>query len=255
MEEKPIKYIKEQLENCTYEELQTLKEEYKSDSRKGVQNLISKTERAFEKLNKMKEEHNKRKKYELELLSHGYEYIAGIDEVGRGPLAGPVYAAAVILNPYKDIYGVRDSKKLSKEKREELSKKICEDCLCYCIASASVEEIDTLNILNATKLAMKRAIQGLKIKPQYILIDALRLEDVDIPQTGIIKGDDTSISIGAASIIAKVKRDEYMDILSTKYPQYHFESNKGYGTKEHTDAIKEYGPCEHHRRTFIKNFI
>lgn len=254
MEEKSIKYIKEKFENCTYDELQALKIEYSLDTRKGVQNLILKTERAFEKLNKIKEEYNKRKKFELALISSGRSFIAGIDEVGRGPLAGPVYAAAVILNPDKDIYGVRDSKKLSKEKREELSQKICEDCLCYCIASASVEEIDTLNILNATKLAMKRAIEGLEIKPQHILIDALRL-NIDIPQTPIIKGDDTSVSIGAASIIAKVKRDEYMDMLSVKYPQYHFDSNKGYGTQEHIEALQKYGPSEHHRRTFIKNFI
>jgi ribonuclease HII len=243
------------LENCTYEEFMEFKKELESDDRKGVKNLISRYIKKFENLEKVLQEYNNRRKYELQLIHSGFKFIAGVDEVGRGPLAGPVCAAAVILNPDIDIVGIKDSKKLSESQRQRLSDEIKSKCLAYSIEYASVEEIDEYNILNATKLAMKRAIDNLKLSPDYVLIDALTLETIDIPQFPIIKGDDLSVSIGAASIIAKVERDRYMDDMSNKYPEYFFKSNKGYGTKEHIDAIKKYGICEIHRKSFLKNII
>lgn len=255
MEENSFYKIKEILDGCIYEDFIKIKEELKEDKRKNVQQLLKKYERHYQNLDKLEQDYIKRNKYESNLIKEGYSYIAGIDEVGRGPLAGPVYAAAVILDSRKPIYGIKDSKKLSKEKREELSKKIKEESICYSIAYATVFEIDKYNILNATKLAMKRAINGLRVKPQHILIDALKLEEVSIEQTAIIKGDDISVSIGAASIIAKVERDKYMEEISLEYPQYLFEKNKGYGTSEHILAIKELGICEMHRKTFVKNFV
>lgn len=250
-----ISELEEMLSNSTYEDYVNIKALVKDDPRKNVQNLITKTEKRFQNQEKLKKEYYTRKKYELALLNQNYKYIAGVDEVGRGPLAGPVYAAAVILDLNKDIYGVKDSKKLSETQRISLSSEIKEKCLAYSIAFATIEEIDSHNILNATKLAMKRAIEGLSIRPEYILVDAIAIDGIEIPQTPIIKGDDLSVSIGAASIIAKVERDKYMEDMSSNYPQYLFDKNKGYGTKEHTDAIKEYGICELHRKTFIKNFI
>jgi ribonuclease HII len=243
------------LKNCTYEEYVELKTELSGDTRKNIINLLEKTGRRFDNFHKMIEEYNNRRKYEAELLSRNVKYIAGIDEVGRGPLAGPVYAAAVILDLDNDIYGIKDSKKLAEEQRNKLSQEIIHKCISYSIGFATVDEIDKYNILNATKLAMRRAIKGLKVEPEHILIDALKLEGINIPQTPIIKGDDLSVSIGAASIIAKVERDGVMDDIGEKYPQYLFGKNKGYGTKEHIEAIQKHGICEHHRRTFVKNFI
>lgn len=243
------------LETCTYEDYIKIKALVSEDSRKNVQTLIERTERRLKNKEKIINEYNARKKYELNLLKQNYKYIAGVDEVGRGPLAGSVYAAAVILDLNKDLYGIKDSKKLSEIQRSKLSQEIRDNCLAYSIAYASREEIDKYNILNATKLAMKRAIEGLSIKPNYILVDAVTIDDIPIPQLSIIKGDDLSVSIGAASIIAKVERDQYMDEMSGIYPQYLFNKNKGYGTREHIDAIKRYGICELHRRTFVRNFI
>lgn len=250
-----IKDLEEKLDSCSYEEFLKIKSLAVKDSRKKVQTLIEKTEKRFKNLEKLENEYNARSKYELELLNRNYKYIAGVDEVGRGPLAGPVYAAAVILDPNKKLYGIRDSKKLSEEKRNKLSEVIKEECIAYSIGVATREEIDEYNILNATKLAMKRAVEGLNIKPDYILVDAVTIEEVSIPQIPIIKGDDLSVSIGAASIIAKVERDRYMYGMAEKYPQYLFDRNKGYGTQDHIAAIKKNGICELHRRTFVKNFI
>ncbi|HRF36924.1 MAG TPA: ribonuclease HII [Clostridia bacterium] len=193
-------------------------------------------------------------KYELECLSQGYKYIAGVDEVGRGPLAGPVVCAAVIM-PIDDlIEGIDDSKKLSEKKRNMLSDLIKEKAICYNIEEISPEKIDEINILEATKLCMKNALEGLSIKPDVALIDALKL-DIDIPVLNIIKGDFLSYSIGAASIIAKVYRDNLMVQMAEKYPQYSFEKHKGYGTAAHIAAIKEFGATPIHRRSFIKKFV
>lgn len=181
--------------------------------------------------------------------------IAGIDEAGRGPLAGPVVCACVImpLDEDKLIDGINDSKKLTEKKREELYDKIIERAIAYSIVEVDERTIDRINILNATKLGMKRALDGLKVKPDIVLIDAVKL-DTDLPQDNIIKGDAKSYNIASASILAKVYRDRLMKKLSEKYPQYNFAKHKGYGTKEHIENLKKYGKCELHRETFIKNF-
>lgn len=249
------KQLKEKLQNSNYEEFIKIKEELINDDRKSIINLLDKYERYYNNLINEKLEYENRLKYEKKLYNMGIKYIAGVDEVGRGPLAGSVYAAAVILNPDIYILGVKDSKKLSPKKREILSDEIKAKALSYSIGFATVDEIDNLNILNATKLAMERAINSLKIKPEYILIDALKLKKICIPQISIIKGDDLSASIGAASIIAKVKRDEYMRNIASLYPEYMFDKNKGYGTKDHINAIKKFGLCPIHRKAFVKNFV
>ena len=181
--------------------------------------------------------------------------IAGIDEAGRGPLAGPVVCACVImpLDEDKLIDGINDSKKLTEKKREELYDKIIERAIAYSIVEVDEKTIDRINILNATKHGMKRALDGLKVKPDIVLIDAVKL-DTDLPQDNIIKGDAKSYNIASASILAKVYRDRLMKELSVKYPQYNFAKHKGYGTKEHIENLKKYGKCELHRETFIKNF-
>lgn len=249
-----IKELEKLLNDVSIEEFYSIKQQYFDEEKKSVVNLFNKYENKIKKQIQLLEEYNKRLVYENQAIEKGYKYIAGVDEVGRGPLAGPVYAAAVILDLSKPIYNIKDSKKLSEKKRLEISDKIKETAVAYSIAFATAEEIDKYNILNATKLAMKRAIENLTIKPDILLIDAVDL-DINIDRLPIVKGDDLSVSIGAASIIAKVERDLYMDKISQKYPFYSFEKNKGYGTKEHIEALKKYGPCEIHRRTFIKNFI
>ena len=193
--------------------------------------------------------------YEKDLYSKGYEYICGIDEAGRGPLCGPVVAAAVILKKSDKIEGVNDSKKLSEKKREALFEQIKERAVAWSVGIVDEKTIDEINILEATRLAMKKAVEGLKQKPDYALVDAEKKVPIDVPHTPIIKGDALSESIAAASIIAKVTRDHMIIKLDKDYPQYNFAKNKGYGTKEHTDAIKEYGLCPAHRRSFCKKFI
>lgn len=193
-------------------------------------------------------------KYELECCAKGAKYIAGVDEVGRGPLAGPVVCAAVIM-PLDDLLeGIDDSKKVSEKKRNVLSELIKEKAISYNIAQIEPDIIDEINILEATKLCMKKALEGLSVKPDVALVDALTL-DTDIPVVNIVKGDFLSYSIGAASIIAKVYRDNLMVDYAKEYPQYFFDKHKGYGTAAHIAAIKEYGPCKIHRRSFIKKFI
>ena len=190
--------------------------------------------------------------YEEMFAQQGYKAICGVDEAGRGPLAGPVYAAAVILPEGLVIEGVTDSKKVSEKKREKLFDVIKEKAVAYCIASASVEEIEQINILQAALLAMKRAVEGLSVKADFAMIDGNKLPQLDIACQAIVKGDSKSESIAAASILAKVSRDRYMIEMAEKYPQYGFEKHKGYGTKAHTQAILEYGPCEIHRPSFLK---
>ncbi|MFR9049479.1 MAG: ribonuclease HII [[Clostridium] leptum] len=192
--------------------------------------------------------------YEKEAISKGHANVCGVDEAGRGPLAGPVYAAAVILPPGLEIEGVNDSKKLTEKKREALFPEIKEKALAYCIASASEKEIDKLNILNATYLAMARAVEGLPVKADYALIDGNRMPRLPVPGETIVKGDGLSMSIACASILAKVTRDHVMMELDQKYPQYQFAKHKGYGTKLHTDLIRQYGPCEIHRQSFLKKY-
>ncbi|MCI1269491.1 MAG: ribonuclease HII [Ruminococcus sp.] len=185
-------------------------------------------------------------------IRNDYPVLCGVDEAGRGPLAGDVYAAAVILPHDLRINGINDSKKLSEKKREFLYDIIVQKSISWCVATASVEEIDRLNILQATMLAMKRAISGLNSKSDIIIVDGNKAPDVDQNVVTLIKGDATSASIAAASILAKVSRDRYMRKLSETYPQYQFEKHKGYGTKLHTELLLKYGPSEIHRKTFLR---
>lgn len=194
--------------------------------------------------------------YEEQLEDLGIKYIAGVDEVGRGPLAGPVVVAAVILPLNLRIKGINDSKKLSLKKRNELYKIILNEALAVNVSFIDERVIDEINIYEATKKGMLEAISGLKIKPEHVLIDAMPLRELTIAHTSIIHGDALSASIGAASIIAKVTRDEYMDKMDIKYPNYGFKHHKGYCTKEHLEALEKYGPCEIHRKSFapVKKF-
>lgn len=208
----------------------------------------------------MKEKEEQRlielKKIEKEIYDSGAEYICGIDEAGRGPLAGPVVIAAAIMPKDSMIEGVNDSKKVSEKKREKLYDLITQEAIAWNVGIADQNEIDEINILNATKLALTRAIEGLKIKPDLILVDALtNINTLGIPYKSIIKGDAKEYSIAAASILAKVTRDRMMREYDEIYPQYGFSGHKGYGTAKHIAAIKEYGPCILHRKSFIKNFI
>ena len=179
--------------------------------------------------------------------------IAGIDEAGRGPLAGPLVCACVIMPKTDLIDGIDDSKKLSPKKREELFDKIVQNAIAYSIIEIDEKTIDEINILNATKLGMKKALESLKVKPEIVLTDAVRIE-TEISQQNIIHGDGLSYNIAAASILAKVYRYRLMQKLSLSYPQYLFAQHKGYGTKQHIENLKKFGPCPHHRKTFIKNF-
>ena len=191
--------------------------------------------------------------YEENAVNAGYKIVCGIDEAGRGPLAGPVYAAAVILPLGLDIDGLNDSKKISEKKREQLFDVICEKAVDYSIGIATEQEIDEINILNATFLAMHRAVEGLKIKPDYALIDGNQYPKIPfVMEETVVKGDAKVMSIAAASILAKVSRDRFMLEKSKEFPQYQFEKHKGYGTKLHYEMLKEYGPSPIHRMTFLK---
>ena len=208
----------------------------------------------------MKEKEIERLRYlkseEEKIYANKVEYICGIDEAGRGPLAGPVVVGAVILPKDSFIEGINDSKKISEKKREKLFDLITEEAIAYSVGIVSQNTIDEINILNATKLGVKIALEELKIKPDMIMIDALKgMDTLGIPYMSIIKGDAKCYSIAAASIVAKVTRDRLMRQWDEVYPVYGFSKHKGYGTKEHIEKIKEYGPCILHRKSFIKNFI
>ena len=194
-------------------------------------------------------------KHENELRDKGYKFICGVDEAGRGPLAGPVCAAAVILPPDTIIEGVNDSKKLSEKKREELFDVVINTALSYCIAFGSVEEIEEHNILATTMMTMKRTVEGLDVKADYAIIDGNRMPNLDIPGNFVVKGDANSMSIAAASILAKVSRDRLMLEYAKEYPQYCFEKHKGYGTKLHNEMILKYGPSKIHRMSFLKKLL
>lgn len=248
-----INEIKAILKNASVEELKILIPQFEADSRAGVVKLVETARKrvvAFEaevaRTNAMKEYE---RKYER------CRYICGIDEVGRGPLAGPVVAAAVILPKDIDIYYLNDSKQLSEKKRELLYDEIMEKAVAVGIGFADEECIDEINILQADYAAMRMAISKLPVEPEILLNDAVTIPGVDIPQEAIIKGDTKSVSIAAASIIAKVTRDRFMVDMDQVYPGYGFASNKGYGSAKHIAALKEIGPCKIHRRTFIGNFV
>ncbi|MCI2947229.1 ribonuclease HII [Staphylococcus caledonicus] len=231
--------------------------ELNKDERKGIQQSINRRRKQLLKEQEMIEHYNYMNKYENMLLEENPEaLICGIDEVGRGPLAGPVVACAVILNTGHNFLGLDDSKKLSANKREMLNTQLKEDVLDYAYGIASPKEIDELNIYNATKLAMERAIGQLKQQPNYLLIDAMKLDN-DIPQTSIIKGDAKSVSIAAASVMAKEYRDTLMKALAEEYPGYDFEKNVGYGTKAHLEGLRNLGITPYHRKSFepIKSML
>ncbi|WAM35423.1 ribonuclease HII [Caldicellulosiruptor acetigenus] len=192
---------------------------------------------------------------EEKLLNEGYRFICGVDEAGRGPLAGPVFAAAVVMDRKRIIEGVRDSKKLTPKKREKLFEEIIKESIAYSVAMVDSKIIDEININNATFLAMKNAIENLKIEPDIVLVDGYEIPNLSFNQMAIIKGDRKSYSIACASILAKVSRDRYIVEISSKYPVYKFEKHKGYGTKEHIEILQKYGPCEIHRISFLKNIL
>ena len=250
---KKIAEIKEEFQKAAFDEREALYEAYKEDTRAGVLAVINKYKKQEEKLLKEKERIEQMKFYEKKYDHVGY--ICGIDEVGRGPLAGPVVAGAVILPEDCQILYLNDSKKLSEKKREELYEIIMEQAIAVGIGYASHTRIDEINILQATYEAMREAISKLSVRPQILLNDAVTIPMVEIPQVPIIKGDAKSVSIAAASIVAKVTRDRLMVKYSELMPEYGFASNKGYGSQEHIEALKKYGPSPIQRKTFIKNFV
>ncbi|SDB27864.1 ribonuclease HII [Eubacterium oxidoreducens] len=245
--------IKDVLKYTPDEELPVFIKEYETDERDGVKKLIMQARKRYDRLLKEKERIYQLQEYERRYAN--CDYICGIDEVGRGPFAGPVVTAAVILPKDCEILYINDSKKLSEKRREELFEVIKEKAIAYSIGINTAERIDEINILQATLEAMRKAINSLEVKPDILLNDAVTIPGVDIRQEAIIKGDAKSISIGAASIIAKVTRDHMMVEYDKLYPQYHFAENKGYGTEEHRKALREFGPCPIHRRSFIHNYV
>ena len=250
-EQKKISEIKEELQAAEETMLPAFISEYGNDSRLGVQKLLQQARKRLEKLEQERERIEKLRVYEKQYEKTGY--VGGVDEVGRGPLAGPVVAGAVILPKDCRILYINDSKKLSGKKREELYEVIMEQALAVGIGMVSPARIDEINILQATYEAMRQAIQNLSLTPDILLNDAVTIPQVSIPQVPIIKGDAKSISIGAASIIAKVTRDRLMVEYDKIMPEYGFARNKGYGSGEHIQAIQTFGPSPIHRQTFIKN--
>lgn len=250
---KSTKEIKELFQAACADELPELITIYGQDERAGIRKLVESAEKKLKALEKERERLEQIKQYERQYGE--YSYICGIDEVGRGPLAGPVVAGAVILPKDCNILYINDSKQLSEKKREELYDIIMEQAVACAVGYATPERIDEINILQATYEAMREAIGKLSPAPDILLNDAVTIPGVSIRQIPIIKGDAKSISIGAASIIAKVTRDRLMVEYDKLFPEYDFAGNKGYGSAAHIEALKKYGPTPIHRRSFIKNFI
>ena len=248
-----IKDIKQEFESASLDDIQLLYDKYESDERSGVKNIILKYKKQEEKLA------NERKRLELmhefENKYDNHQFICGIDEAGRGPLAGPVVAGAVILPKDCEILYLNDSKKLSHKKREELYDEIMDKAVAVGVGIVGPARIDEINILQATYEAMRMAVNNLEVQPDILLNDAVIIPGLNMKQVSIIKGDAKSVSIAAASIIAKVTRDRLMFEYDKVMPEYHFAGNKGYGSAEHIEAIKEFGPSPIHRSTFIKNFV
>ena len=255
MNNKSVKEIKEIIENLKEEEYENYIDLLNNDSRKSVQNLGKSLSKKLEKIKKEEERLEFINTFENEGYANGYLYIGGVDEAGRGPLAGPVVASVVVLKKGTKIPYVNDSKKLSEAKREELFEVIKKEALDYGIGIVDNEEIDEYNILNATYMAMKKALNSLSKTPDYLLLDAVTIPNLDIKQFPIIKGDAKSISIASASILAKVTRDRIMYKYDEIYPEYGFKNHKGYGTKEHYEAIEKHGITPIHRKSFLKNVL
>lgn len=250
-----ISEIKNILDNTDTEQLPEVIKEFEADERSGVQAQIARALKRYDALCKEKERTENMKAFEKKYTEYNYNYICGIDEAGRGPLAGPVVAAAVILPKDCNILYINDSKQLSEKKRDELFDIIKEEAVAYGIGIVNAQRIDEINILQATYEAMRIAIGQLKVEPDILLNDAVKIPEVNIKQVPIIKGDAKSISIAAASILAKVTRDRMMKEYAVVYPEYGFAEHKGYGAQTHIAALKEYGPTPIHRRTFIKNIM
>ncbi len=250
---KKISLIKLEFMQACPEEIPALLEKYSIDERSGVITVCNQYRNRTQALQKELERLEKMKSYEKKYSD--YEYICGIDEVGRGPFAGPVIAAAVILPKDCDILYINDSKQLSEKKREELYDEIITKAVAFGIGSVPPGQIDEINILQATYEAMRKAIGNLSVKPDLLLNDAVTIPGINIRQIPIVKGDAKSISIAAASIVAKVTRDRMMGAYHQIFPTYDFASNKGYGSARHIEAIRQYGLSPIHRRTFVKNFV
>ncbi len=253
MTEKKIGEIREEYKQTPIEELDTWMRSYQTDERAGVQKLLESARIRLHRLEEERARIDALKYYERKYAQ--YRLICGIDEAGRGPLAGPVVAGAVILPQDCDILYINDSKKLSPAKREELYDVIMERAVAVGVGLATPERIDEINILQATYEAMRDAVSRLDPEPELLLNDAVTIPGIDLPQVPIIKGDARSISIGAASIIAKVTRDRIMVEYDAQYPEYGFAGHKGYGSKEHIAAIQKYGPSPIHRKTFLTHFV
>ncbi|MBM7555323.1 ribonuclease HII [Halanaerobacter jeridensis] len=249
LEQLTIKEIKNKINNLNNIS-QQLMQQLKADSRKGVQQIAQRIERKKAKAQAAKEKYQEMRKYEKKKLADGYDLICGIDEAGRGPLAGSVVAGAVILGTDTYIPGLDDSKKLSEKKREELFDIIYQKAEAVGVGIVDQDRIDEINILQATYEAMTEAVDDLGVQPNYLLIDSETIPQVDIPQAGIEKGDSQSVSIAAASIIAKVTRDRMLVEYDEQYPEYGFAGHKGYGTKSHRQALEKFGPCDIHRKSY-----
>ncbi|SET83427.1 RNase HII [Salinibacillus kushneri] len=243
-----IKEIREKLATDTYSPSEW--EAYQKDNRKGVQDLVSKQKKKDKEKQQQKDQFEHMLIWEKNLWNKGYTYIAGIDEAGRGPLAGPVVAGAVIIDESFYIEGLDDSKKLPESTRERFFDEIKEKAVGFGIGIVDSQTIDQINIYQATKLAMKKAVMDIKNDPQYLLIDAVKLPELPVHQESLVKGDQKSVSIAAASVLAKVTRDRMMKDIDREYPSYQFASNMGYGTKVHLEALKQNGPTPFHRRSF-----
>lgn len=253
--EMKVKQVNEFMETLSAEEYIKYIDKLRDDERTSVQKIAVKYSKKLDDIRKEEQRLEEMLSYEKKLNEKGYELIGGVDEVGRGPLAGPVVAAVAILPKGLKIVGVKDSKKLNEKKREELYDVIMEKAIDYGIGIVESDEIDKLNILQATYMAMKKAISNLKTAPEALLIDAVEIPNVKIPQLPIVKGDDKSLSIASASILAKVTRDRIMKKYHEIYPEYDFVNNKGYGTQKHYKGIDENGMTPIHRRSFLKEYL
>ncbi|MPW26067.1 ribonuclease HII [Alkalibaculum sp. M08DMB] len=250
-----ISQIKQEINKIVISEYPEFINRLDLDDRGGVQQLKDSLISKYNKYTKEKQRIQQLKSYESSLYNRGYKLVAGMDEVGRGPLAGPVVSCAIVLPESSNILYVNDSKKLSSSKREELYYAIKEDALSIGIGIIEKDIIDDINIFQGTKQSMVDAVDNLRLLPEIVLIDAMHIEALQIPQKSILKGDEKCYSIAAASIIAKVTRDRIMDSYHDAYPEYNFKSNKGYGTNEHIEAIKKYGICPIHRLSFLNNIL
>lgn len=250
---KSIQEIREEFRQASEHDFDDLRERYQMDPRKGVQALVKGLEKTQEKLAEERTRLENMREFERKYAS-SFTQICGIDEAGRGPLAGPVVAGAVILPVDCEILYLNDSKKVSASRRELLFDEIQEKAVACGVGIVSQEHIDEMNILQATYEAMRQAVNQLSVSPDLLLVDAVTIPNVAMKQVGIVKGDARSVSIAAASILAKVTRDRIMEEYDTRYPGYGFADHKGYGSQAHIQALKKLGPCPIHRRTFIKNF-